>query len=330
MTTREEIMTELKNLGISFPDTATIMQLREMLKNVIGDNAANNTSTAAASASAEVATETETDILVRHLENKMKILRLQKEVEELEEQKDSKRKTTATFADIEGALPKFSGDNEENILKWVQEFEKVTEVVGCTSAEKFLFARRMMAGSAILFMRTSVSRDWPGFKEELCAEFKRDLGAKEILKKLESRVWRKGGESLHRYVLIMQQIAEDAPISEAEKIEYIVEGLRDKSPAASIFYNVTSIAEFKNLIPRYEKLMDNRVMQSGGAMVALQDVRCFNCSEFGHYATNCQKEKRQAGSCFKCGKMGHLKAHCPVRAVATVPNHNPFCNVKPL
>lgn len=111
------------------------------------------------------------------------MLKLEKEINEMEAQRAGKR-SMSNFADIEGALPKFNGDDEYGIEKWITEFEKVTKVVGCAEAEKFLYARRMMAGSAALFLRNTKSDDWQGLKNEMIAEFKKAVGAKTILKKI--------------------------------------------------------------------------------------------------------------------------------------------------
>ncbi|XP_073835252.1 uncharacterized protein [Musca autumnalis] len=271
---------------------------------------------------------------IEQLQARKRILQLKKEIADLERQTETKYKSPASFADIENSLSKFTGDDNYSIMKWTKEFERITNAVACSDAEKFLFARRMMAGSANLFMRTSEAQSWEAFKHDLCEEFKRTVGAKEILKRLESRLWKKGEESLHRYVLIMQQIGEDAPIEEHELVEYIVEGLRDKSPAVSIFYNISTVAEFKHRIPKYEKIIEEAksVQMAKGDRIgpARQAVRCYNCSDFGHYATSCTKEKRQHGTCFKCGKADHLRAQCPLKAVGAVPNQSLNWNVKPL
>ncbi|XP_073834177.1 uncharacterized protein [Musca autumnalis] len=341
---REQLMAQLKQGGIDFPETATLEQLQELVKQIVGASKSSaprqptnesSTSPLASMATAttptvqtntdtswqaHMAEEGETD--VTELRRKLRILMLEKEIRELERYKEEPKKSVATFADIQGTLPKFTGDDEYTITKWVSEFDKVTNVVGCTAADKFLFARRMMAGSAALFLRNAKSESWEGLKEELCAEFRKTVGVKEILKKLDNRKWNRATESLHRYVLVMQELAEGAPINEKELVEFIIEGMQEKSVAASIFFSTTTISDFKDLIPRYEKMtFEKSQRQLKGSLVdhTLAEVRCFNCQKLGHYANSCTKEKRQTGACFKCGRTGHLRFHCPLRAVAAVP-----------
>lgn len=86
----------------------------------------------------------------------------------------------------------------------------------------------------------------------------------------------------------MQEIARGYAITEEELVEHIVEGLRDKTLAASIFYNVTSLHDFKRLIPRYEKIVVEDSAPKNETIVKqrTERVRCFNCNKFGHYAGN--------------------------------------------
>lgn len=74
---------------------------------------------------------------------------------------------------------------------------------------------------------------------------------KDVLKKLEKRKWHKGKETLHHYALTMQSIAEETPvINECELVEYIVEGLQDRTWASTVFFNTVTIGDFKRKIPK--------------------------------------------------------------------------------
>ncbi|XP_073826357.1 uncharacterized protein [Musca autumnalis] len=379
---REELMEDLKKLGIAFPDTATITQLRDLLRNVVGDgasgqvgeqtttsqqihteadgqagnnvcvqaneqtvtsqqvhtdiqrtvqqevdgrvvNSVRNQASEQTAISQQIHTnmqtvqqeaESELQKLEKQLQMKLRLLKLQNEINELEAKKVENKKNV-NFVDVEGAIMKFTGDDNQSVAKWTKEFERVTSVIGCNSTEQFLFARRMMAGSASLFMRSSNATTWEEFKKELNAEFTRSMGVKEALKKLENRKWHRQAESLHRYTLIMQELAEDTPINEAELVEYIVEGIQDKEFTATIPINYTTLAAFKKCIPKYEPILKERGVKQA---VRKTEVRCYNCQQFGHYSGECKREYRPKGTCYKCGKMGHFKKDCPERAVAAL------------
>ncbi|XP_017477454.1 PREDICTED: cellular nucleic acid-binding protein homolog [Rhagoletis zephyria] len=52
-----------------------------------------------------------------------------------------------------------------------------------------------------------------------------------------------------------------------------------------------------------------------------EEPRCYNCSPFGHYQSQCPKPKRAMGSCFKCGELGHLYQTCPKRGLVAAVNN---------
>lgn len=119
----------------------------------------------------------------------------------------------------------------------------------------------MLGGSFNLFLRSAKAENWLDLKTELCEEFMKTVGAKTILRRLDDRKWKRGQESLHRYALIMQEIGEDASITHAELVEYLVEGMQDKSTAALVFMNATTVTDFKKLIPKCGKVVAERTQR---------------------------------------------------------------------
>ncbi|XP_073822039.1 uncharacterized protein [Musca autumnalis] len=214
-------------------------------------------------------------------------------------------KSLMAFTELEGALPKFTGDDDQEVTKWVEEFERVTNVVGCAEAEKFIYARRLLDGSAKIFLRSAKAENWVALKEELCVEFHKEVGIKEILRQLGNRKWKKGQESLHRYALVMQELSKGAPITQAELVEFITEGMQDKSMAALVFLNVATVVDFKKMIPKYEKMVaerSQRQVKVTAVEKVFPEVRCFNCQGIGHYSNVCKKPQRPMRACFKCGR----------------------------
>lgn len=56
---------------------------------------------------------------------------------------------------------------------------------------------------------------------------------------------------------------------------------------------------------------------STSAVTSDNEVRCFNCSRFGHYQSACPRPRRPDGSCFRCGQLGHIYRDCPERQSTT-------------
>ncbi|XP_036342307.1 uncharacterized protein LOC118751595 [Rhagoletis pomonella] len=160
------------------------------------------------SAAAPTVAQTEITELEVQLLKKLRILKLQKEIKELEEGTVTNN-FPVKFSDIENALTKFSGDDGADIQKWITDFEYTAKCFGCDEKTKPLLARRMLTGSAQLFTKMIDVNSWCDLKRSLCNEFKRPISVKDIFKQLESRVWLKT-ETLTHYVLCMQQIAQKA------------------------------------------------------------------------------------------------------------------------
>ena len=85
-----------------------------------------------------------------------------------------------------------------------------------------------------------------------------------------------------------------------------------KSLLASMHYQAKTFAELRLLLERYVKLREKRIsVKKLDQNVDLKDVKCYNCSENGHYKSDCKKPRRITGSCFKCGELGHFHQSCP-------------------
>lgn len=54
--------------------------------------------------------------------------------------------------------------------------------------------------------------------------------------------------------------------------------------------------------------------------IDMSEVRCFNCSGFGHYQSMCSRPRRPMGSCFRCGQGGHIYRNCPDRPSTSAMN----------
>ncbi|XP_017475323.1 PREDICTED: uncharacterized protein LOC108365711 [Rhagoletis zephyria] len=247
------------------------------------------------------------------LEKQLRILQLKAEINKLEAGKAC-RSIPINFSEIEKTFRTFNGDDKGDIGRWISEFEDSAKAYGYDEEAKFLIARRLLTGSAQILLHIGNIDGWNKLKQQLMDEFKRPLSVKDIFRQLETRVWEKS-ESLTHYVLSMQELAQSAPIEEYEFLEFIIDGLKDKSAKALIFSGVTTIEKFKKLIPQYERLRaaTEKKVSAPNSIGDMSAVRCYNCSRYGHYSKDCAEKRRAPGSCFKCGAKEHQYRTAPSR-----------------
>lgn len=248
------------------------------------------------------------------------------------------------FVAFEAMVHRFSGDDSYDMCKWFDDLDDAFSIFGCSEGDKFIAARRLLDGTAKLFLRTISVHTYDELKKELIQEFGKVFTMQEVFHQLKSRVL-KPTESVKRYVIEMQEIAMRAKIPESDLIDIIIDGLNDKSQHVAMLYSAKNMKEFKSLLDRYEKKRSAGSVKVSGnvapaslpkskwpinsavagkstavAKSADTQVRCFNCSQFGHYQGQCQMPKRPQNSCFNCAEVGHYHQDCPKkkRTVAAI------------
>lgn len=75
--------------------------------------------------------------------------------------------------------------------------------------------------------------------------------------------------------------------------------------------------QMQALMGRLERLRTSNQITSVPAATSASSVRCFNCSRWGHYQSECPEPQRIEGSCFRCGQLGHQYRECPERQATT-------------
>lgn len=354
--TRAQILEALSSAGVIPPATASISQLRTLYEATLPETSVNpqNSDNSAPLDPSEETDNADSDenlqLTLERLEKRKKILLLQKEIAALEQDNQaSMRPARVDFSDIEHSIQKFSGSDSYGIRKWIADFEDVVTSFGCDERFKLLCARRLMTGTAKIFLRTITIQSWEQLKAALLEEFGRRKEDFEIYDKLRSRI-KRPDESYQQYVLIMQEYAMNLDISEQVLIEFIILGLRDSSSNVALLYGAKNIADLKTLLVKYERLRSKAIMtppttrasattastrtsatsartpitsasgrtstSADGTLLTktpLDQIRCFNCSKLGHFSSECPKEKRPIGSCFNCASLEHVYRNCPSR-----------------
>lgn len=189
---KKEVTDALNKCGISFPSTATLVQLRKLLaeennrRQEVGrmhdgilfdtgtgtntGNLADVVVHASEDHSDDNDDEEFVDVPSDHIpggsgvhakNNKMaicdkeiEILRLKIELRRLESDHHVLNPSSKqySFMDIENSVQKFTGDNSYGIEKWILDLEEMFTIMGCNNELMYIYARRLLEGTAKLYI----------------------------------------------------------------------------------------------------------------------------------------------------------------------------------
>lgn len=95
----------------------------------------------------------------------------------------------AKFSDVKRAVPFFYGNDDEDVRKWLNNFEECAKRMHWCSLEKLIFARQLMKGDAQLFLHYFCkSKTYKSLKKGLLDEFgdeKNDLDVTKLMQLAE-------------------------------------------------------------------------------------------------------------------------------------------------
>jgi len=233
-----------------------------------------------------------------------------------------------SFRDIEDSVQTFSGDGRQNIRKWLEEFEETSEVCGWTESQKIIYAKKLLRGSAKLFVTyEQCAKTWRKLKKSLTSEFREIVNSKRVHQEL-SRAKKRNDESYQGYMYRVLEIASHADIELEAKIQYIIDGIQDGAFNKSILYSARTIKELRAKLVQYE-YMQNGAAQSKKLSYqtsksqhskpnkeagetsgkSQREKRCYNCGGKNHVGVDCPFKEKGA-KCFQCGQFGHIAAKC--------------------
>lgn len=132
-----------------------------------------------------------------------------------------------SFKDLEKSMHVFTGDDTFPIETFIDEFEDTAQIMKWTKVEKLIYAKRLLDGTAKLFLRSlGRVKDYTSLKKALKEEFGPKINSAIIHKKLASRRM-KNDETYQQYFLSMKELALHGKVEDAALIEYVIDGIHD-------------------------------------------------------------------------------------------------------
>ncbi|XP_049268896.1 uncharacterized protein LOC125757382 [Rhipicephalus sanguineus] len=156
--------------------------------------------------------------------------------------------TVTTLPDLSSSIPQFAGLHSHSVNTWLDDVRRVQQLASWDDATTRLIAASKLKGTA---------RDWhlafgnqystwatwsAALKDTFCTELSLIEWQEQVM-----RVTQAPSESLHQYAFAKLKIIERCPVhlSEAQKIDYLLHGLREQHILAAIAANrPPTVAEF--------------------------------------------------------------------------------------
>jgi len=147
----------------------------------------------------------EIERLRQSIAKKQEIARLKQQLALLSETEEIRSTSSPIFhfKDIEESMPSFSGDDNFSVHKWFQMFEEMAETLSWDLRTSFIYAKRLMTGTAKMFLRSVSLKSWIEFKSAVIKEFNVKVSAADIHNQLKNRK-KKRDETWLQYVFSMQ------------------------------------------------------------------------------------------------------------------------------
>ena len=224
---------------------------------------------------------------LRQLQMKLEILEIQNKIYELESKgQNIQAHNKIKYEELDVIISKFSGDNFSTVVKWLNDFEDYTNSCRMNDVEKFLCIKRRLDGTAKEFVENLGYTSYDHVKSELLKMFSNTVMRRDVYRQLSARKL-KANESCKAYVVAMYTIAKQIDIAEIELLDIILDGIVDNSLNKCLLYGCSSINELISRLGRYEQKRQNQTDSKNLPNMFKNELRCFNCSKYGHYKNNC-------------------------------------------
>ena len=202
------------------------------------------------------------------------------------------------FNAVQYAVPNLSEDKGFGVHDFLQMFDDVMYQMQADEIFKLASLRRKLCDTAACLINNPDAITYEGLKAQLIKTFGRRMTTSQAETYVRSRKWKKGSESLLKYVLEMERLRRHLTadrFTETEFVDILLKGMNLPPTYANMLSFPRTIDEFKDRMHRFEDelaiyamktpaaLMPKPAVKLPPAATADADTRCYNCSKLGHF-----------------------------------------------
>ena len=229
-----------------------------------------------------------------------------------------------SFRDIEESITCFHGEGKDNVVTWIDEYEKISNVIGWSELQKFIFAKRLLKGPAKLYVNGIRNvTSWVALKESLLAEFVIEINSADIHKNLSDQR-KKSDESLREFAYRIVEIGKIGKLEDNAIIDYIIKGINERGAEGYMLYGAGTLSEFMKKLSLYEKVKQNNkpwfkinekksVENSNRYNNVNNKYNNVDTREIVRYEPRThvnRNEQTNQLKCYQCGEIGHKAMFC--------------------
>ncbi|XP_017469699.1 PREDICTED: uncharacterized protein LOC108361567 [Rhagoletis zephyria] len=241
------------------------------------------------------------------LEKEIQLLKLQKALLEKDNAMASVEKSGGyvSFETLKDIIAVYDGGDGFNI--WYNQLMHYREVLKIDDAILGVAIHLKLKGAALAWYNAKVTI--PKNVDELLRDMKSVFASGQSVlvrrRKFEKRTW-SHEESFANYFNEKCMLGSDLNLKDEELADYLIEGIPDRQ-----LQNQARLQNFTSANDVVKAFRSISLPDRPPAKVRTdQRMRCYNCNCTGHYAKDCKKPKREAGSCYACGEQGHYAVDC--------------------
>lgn len=128
------------------------------------------------------------------LERQIRTARMRRELRELEAEEAAGRNFVARaveprrldFTEFQATVYRFSSDDAYDVMKWFDDLEYAFAVFGCSERDKCVSRRRLLDGTAKMFLRTITSHTYVELINRLVAKFGKSYTMADVFQQLKT------------------------------------------------------------------------------------------------------------------------------------------------